>query len=363
MKFFKLVLAFAGLCVSGLEVASFKNRSVPAKASGNHTAAQTADEVHELHSKLEKMATGLEAMSSQIAKSKIGPELKTFVKELRFVLAETKSMNNEAALRKLQAARAGVSQLTSDLTKRQVDIMKDEESQKNSLLLGVLMTRQKEPMADQLKILRSDDFAMLPVSKALLAKHNESAPFFGQAAAYLDTHATKGIKVRAVSEAERKAEQAKMAARLQRSVDSMQKIFDARAKHEAEREKELATDLQKASTNKRRHVLQAIKKREQRSFKKWAVLQQHDIEAMKEAVAAVKKGDVSAVNKAKDALQRSMQALKDKNAGFLVLLSLGHRLLERDCPYCAAQCVGTCHEAGKPYTQCLTDCADAGKGL
>jgi len=36
-------------------------------------------------------------------------------------------------------------------------------------------------------------------------------------------------------------------------------------------------------------------------------------------------------------------------------------VMTRDCPYCAAQCVDKCHQAGNPYVQCLTDCADAGK--
>merc|ERR1711879_963032 len=100
--------------------------------------------------------------------------------------------------------------------------MKDEESQKESLLLGVLTTRQKDPMSKQLKVLSSVDFAALPVCKALLASHNNSSPLFGQAAAYLDTHATKGIEVKALSDDERKAEQASMATKLQKMLDSMQ---------------------------------------------------------------------------------------------------------------------------------------------
>jgi hypothetical protein len=44
-------------------------------------------------------------------------------------------------------------------------------------------------------------------------------------------------------------------------------------------------------------------------------------------------------------------------------IQLASNFLQRDCPYCAAQCVDKCHEAGKPYVQCLTDCADAGKSF
>jgi len=44
-----------------------------------------------------------------------------------------------------------------------------------------------------------------------------------------------------------------------------------------------------------------------------------------------------------------------------MFLQLANTFMERDCPYCAAQCVDKCHTAGKPYVTCLTECADAGK--
>jgi hypothetical protein len=52
------------------------------------------------------------------------------------------------------------------------------------------------------------------------------------------------------------------------------------------------------------------------------------------------------------------QATKAAKAMFIQLAAT---YMNRDCPYCAAQCVDKCHTAGKPYVQCLTDCADAGK--
>lgn len=56
-----------------------------------------------------------------------------------------------------------------------------------------------------------------------------------------------------------------------------------------------------------------------------------------------------------------MEQMKNHNSGFLVLLSMGSELMASDCPYCVAQCVDKCHQDGKPYTTCLTTCADAGK--
>merc|ERR1719272_1596760 len=44
-----------------------------------------------------------------------------------------------------------------------------------------------------------------------------------------------------------------------------------------------------------------------------------------------------------------------------MFIQLSNSIMNRDCPYCAAQCVDKCHQAGKPYVQCMTDCADAGK--
>jgi len=360
MKFFGAVL-FAGVA-TGLRV---PNRTLV--ASHANSSVPSAMMVDTLHSKLEKMSGALEHMldsNGALASSKIGPEMKTFVGELHSVLNETSGMSNRtAAFEKLLAAKAGLAGLTADLTSRQVSIMKEEESQKDSLLLGVLMTHQKDPMAKQLEILKSDDFAVLPVSKALLAKHNETA-LFAQAANYLDTHATKGVKISIglKDAASVKADQQKTAARLQKSVDSLQTTFDARSKSHEKRMLELNGDVKKAKGVKSQRVMQSIEKREERNFKKWAAMQNHDIDAMKSAVAAVKKGDLKALGRAQAALQASMNALKNKNSGFLVLLSLGHQLMEQDCPYCAAQCVDTCHQAGKPYTQCLTDCADAGKG-
>lgn len=46
-----------------------------------------------------------------------------------------------------------------------------------------------------------------------------------------------------------------------------------------------------------------------------------------------------------------------------LFIQLAASVTNRDCPYCVAQCVDKCHTAGKPYVQCLTDCADAGKKL
>lgn len=56
-----------------------------------------------------------------------------------------------------------------------------------------------------------------------------------------------------------------------------------------------------------------------------------------------------------------MGRVAKKAASRKMFIQLADTDMNRDCPYCAAQCVDKCHTAGKPYVQCLTDCADAGK--
>jgi hypothetical protein len=327
-----------------------------------HAAAPTEAAVKVLRGHLNAIANNLEHMlqaNGVMAGTKIGPELQLFLGELRKVLKETDSMKDtSAAMAKLDHAKEGIAQLTSDLTHRQVGIMKEEETQRDSLLLGVLMTKQKEPMADQLAILKSDNFKDLPVSKVLLAKHNTSEPLFAQAANYLDTHVAEGIRPHVE---DRTARIQRTATQLESFAASMQKTFDIRSRSHEKHMKELAAAVKKAKGQKEQRTTKALEKREERNFKKWAVMQKRDIEAMRSAVEAVKKGDSKALEKAQAALKASVQQMQNKNAGFLVLIDMGHKLMARDCPYCVAQCVDKCHQEGQPYTACLTTCADAGE--
>jgi len=68
--------------------------------------------------------------------------------------------------------------------------------------------------------------------------------------------------------------------------------------------------------------------------------------------------DAEPANKASKVAAKKQAVAKKATALFI---QLANTIMDRDCPYCAAQCVDKCHTAGKPYVQCLTDCADAGK--
>jgi len=150
-----------------------------------------------------KLNTMLNAKDGALAHAKVGPAMQVFLKELQATLKATaadKKMAPKAALEKLVAAKQGLAGLMGDLNNRQVTLMKEDNAQRESLLLGVLMTKQKEPMDKQLEILKADDFAPLEVAKALVAKHDSKTALYVQAAAYLDAHPNrKSAPVRKLS--------------------------------------------------------------------------------------------------------------------------------------------------------------------
>lgn len=334
----------------------------------------TQADVDSLHKRLEDLVAGMQGMLSsdlgKTAKARVGSGLEQFVKELQKMLVETKGMKDPvAAMKKLEVARDSVGSMISELTSQQESLMKEQEDRKDSLLLGELMIHQKDTLANQLEVLKRKDFADLEVSKALLAKHDEKTALFKQAGAYLDQHVSKAeahaivgnATVHAQIEEKIQAREDAAAKSFQKRIDSMQKVYDAREKQHKKRMHELNEAMAKAG-KKSKHAMQAMLKREERTFKKWSAMQKHDIDSMKSAVKAMKSGDLNALAKAKTALEESLKSLQSKNGGFLVLMQLGNAFMDRDCPYCAAQCVDTCHQAGKPYMTCLTDCADSGKG-
>lgn len=354
-RFFVVILAM--VCCSAAALRTINKTAVA-------TNAPSAADVQKLHQKLAVLAANLGQMlgtkDGALAHAKVAPALQAFLSQLNTNLKETSSIKDTAvAMKKLLDAKASIASLTSDLTTRQEALMKEDESQKESLLLGVLMTRQSEPMDKQLQILSSDDFSRLEVSKALLAKHDPKTPLFAQVATYLDKHHHSKETSHVVDSISKKQG---IVASLEKRVQSLEEEYKQHKQRHAKVIDGLDKRLKKASKAET-HTIGQLKKREERQFKKWAATRQHDINTMKMAVDAVKKGDMKELDHARSALQDSLKALQSSNGGFLVLLQQGHQLMERDCPYCAAQCVDKCHQEGHPYVQCMTDCADAGKGF
>lgn len=336
-----------------------------AKAAIAKTDAQR-NEVMALHKQLETISSRLQGMlngkDGALAHAKVRPTLEMFLKELQTVLTETASEKVPAALalQKLHVAKQGIAGLMGELTSRQESLMKEDSAQRESLLLGVLMSNQKESMSKQMEILQSDDFSGLEVAKALIKEHNATTALYVQAAAYLDKHPNrKPAPLSASSKSSNPL--ASVQSMLEKRLESLQHEYDVHEKFHKKKAADFAEEL-KAAPKKGKHHIETLAKREDRNFKKWSAMRMHDINAMKDAVAGVKKGDMKAVARARTALEASLKALQGQTGGFLYFIQLGHKLVNRDCPYCVAQCVDKCHQNGNPYVQCLSDCADAGKG-
>lgn len=345
--------------------------AVGAKPTSAEPSRPTAAELEALRGRLKKLSAGLEDMLSKehgtVVKSKVAPALRAFQDQLQKTLKETADMKDTAAAaKKLQDAEAGVGVLMNDIASQQESLMKEEEASKKSLLLAVLMRARSKSMDEQLKIVTRGDFAGLDVSHALVVHHDQKIPLLEQAAGWLDSHGQQELVRRVKGLAENKTELLAhiqgASARLQKRVEALEQQEKEGKERHAKMMKELEAEESKAKTKQERHQLELIKKREERRFEKWAAACEHDIEGLRTAVSAVESGNLEALEKAQQALKKSLQAMRKQTGGFLHLLQLGHTVLRRDCPYCAAQCVDKCHQAGKSYVTCLADCADAGKG-
>lgn len=348
-------------------------RAAPSKAA-NSTAlaagAGDAAKVKELRGQLEKMSAGLVHMlapNGTLAKMKIGSAMKSFEAELEKTLRETANMQAAQALPRLESAQAGVQGLVKDISSQQIQLMRESDAQKESLLLGVLMTRQKQPMDKQLQVLEASDFKGLAVTKALLEKHDAKTPLFQQVAAFLDAHGGKAPvpapPALVKTGKDGKPDVSGLVAALQLRLHHLEES----AKREKHLHEVVMSELDEAArkeaktSKKSAHRIQLMKKSENRKFVKQSAMGSHDIASLKAAIAAIQMGDLKALAKAQSALEASIKAMQAQSGGFLYLVQLGHRTQGLDCPYCAAQCFDKCHSSGKSYTTCLTQCADAGK--
>jgi len=326
----------------------------------------TAADVAKLHQKLERIVVGLDGLLSSkqhgsLADTKIAPTLQGFAKEVRATLDATASPKDlPAAMKQLQAAQAGVADLMIAMSKQQESLMSEDATEQTNLLLGVLMTKKGEPMEKQLAVLSSADFRDLPISAALLAKHDSKVPLFQQAAAYEDAHGAKFNATTLDTKAQKAQKLAKTVAYFEQRSAKLEREEEAmKAQHQNSTKR--LDDLIAKSQNKSVHHLMSLRKRSEREFKKQLVTHQQETKMMKDVVASLKRGDPKALIKARDAMQAFVDRMKSRSGDFLYLLELGHSLVKRDCPFCVAQCIGKCHDAGQPYAICMTQCATAGQ--
>jgi len=319
----------------------------------------TQKDVDHARAKLEQMAMVLQGMlhdNKGLQHSKLAPSLKLFADNLQSVLKQSKALQPAEAIQKLATAQASITGMVGELTHQQESLMHEDVEQRESLMMGVLMSNKNAPMEKQLDILKSQDFQPLDVSKALLKSNDGKTALYLQAAKWLDTHKHSG----AVKEYEKSAKRVEdMAASLDKRVQALENEAESKKKRQLKAIERMKQIVSKGGKQGKR--MQSLLKHEERAYKKAALMSESNIAAMKQAAAAVRRGDMAAVKRAEQALQKSMEAMKDKNAGMLVFLQRSNAILKRDCPFCAAQCVGKCHNEGKPYTECLTICADAGQ--
>jgi molybdopterin converting factor small subunit len=342
----------------------------PSPSNSSSPAAKPQDgkaQVAELRSQLQKISAGLSSMldpKGALAKTDVAKSLNAFTTELATTLKETANATDTTkAIKQLQDAKGGVKALMRDLTTQQMRLMKESDEQQESLLLGVLMTRQKEPIEKQMEVLNSSEFKNLPVVAELIKAKDNKTPLFKQVAAYLDKHGDgKSLEKAKALKVDRNGKR-DLSSIIDPLQTRIQHLKDA-DKHRAERHtleiKKMDEKLKNASSSLK-HRLELMKKKSERQFKKDSLLAKSDIESLESAVAAIKKGDMVALKKAQDALQAHLKAMESHNSGFIVFIQLAHQMEGRDCPYCAAQCIEKCSAGGKSYAQCLTDCADAGK--
>jgi hypothetical protein len=338
-------------------------------------------EIVALRAKLSKVGGALsKAFVSQgvLAKTKVAEAVRLFIAELGRTLNETATAKNTTmAVRRLRESVQVVHALSQELTMQQVQLMRKGEEEEQNLLLGVLMTRQHEPMEKQFAVLRNPEFANLPAVVAILKANDTSVPLFQQVAAYLDHQELRNNTVEATAsngssgttkslrgvKDVKKPDVRPVVAALERQLQRLEANAKLQSKQHADEIKELEAAAQKKEKTSPTAAkkIRRLEKEENRKHAKLDALHRHDIETLRSAVMAIKQGDMSALLKAKNALQESLRAVQAQNGGFLYLIQTLHRTEGRDCPYCAAQCIDKCHTAGQPYSVCLLDCADAGK--
>jgi len=361
---------FAILLMAPL-VAGLRQPSGKAHSDAMPSKADEMTKVSQLHSKLTKISGALAGLASgKQRNTHVASMVGKVNTELQKVLAATAHPKDaKEALKQLEEADASVQQLSADINNEQVNLMRESDEQAQSLLLGVLMRRQSEPISKQVEDMKSPDFAKLPVVAAVLAAHDMKTPLFQQVAAWLDAHSpTKPKKVEPqIPEALKAGKDGKP------DVTPIVLVLEANLKHLEASEKSMAEHheaemkeldrlmIEKKNNTRAVHRIERMKKHDQREFAKQEAIGKHDLQTLKSAIESVKKGDLAGLANAQKALESSMKAAHKQSGKFLVFVQLMNRASGKDCPYCAAQCVDKCHTEGKSYVTCLAVCADAGK--
>lgn len=346
-----------------------------------------------LTEKLEHVMSGLESIYESQSKKPEGPSkfaqiLKTFLTDMKGTLNDVKTntkLTEAQKLEKLRNVEASVQGLKEDMVKRSTDLKMQGEEEKDSLLMGVLMSRKNRPEAEQMEVLSSPDFKDLEVVKYVLAHRDTKKSLIEQVATYLDKKsrahvgAAKDNLKQATNEvvgmldaqlqkmeknmADQEALHKKMDAELEESLKKEEaKMANLKGKDKDLKDEKAIAEKKKASRAVK--VVKRMEKKEDRDYAKTHALMLHDVSTMKNAIESVKKGDVTALSKAQQALQHSMQAMQASQGEFLHFLQLGEWMAteksSKGCPYCKAQCLEKCHNDGHSFMECMGSCDSVG---
>lgn len=355
------------------------------------------DDVIHNRQKLENIGSGLEKLVAEgggLDKTRVARDIESFTSFFHQQMDAAKALEKKGEYSYetviLNGLQQGVKDISDKINQEQVRLASENIEQEESLLLSVLMQRQDRPIEDQLEVLKDYSFKDLPVVpmlKFLLTKGDASTPLYQQVAEYLDAHRPAGemkthepeaktkmtrvttdvvtkttlAKKPVQAKKDVKGELAQIATALEKRLKAIEeKHSEILSKQKADvavlaRSAEARKDTPMGS--KFRLLAQA----EARKFAKTDSTIQEHIQTLKQAIQAVKAGDLNGLATASNQLKAQMTALEVRNQHFLALMQFLDKSQVQDCPYCQANCVDKCHKEGGSYTNCLIKCADAGK--
>jgi len=370
------------------------NKDLSALQKDSPKKENKAEEIVTLTKKMENVVAGLEKIQKSQGNGPEGPTkfsqiLTPFLAGLHTVIDEVKTdkkLSEDEKLVKLKNAQASIAGLTKDMAKRSDELKVEDETEKESLLLGVLMARKGHPES-QLEVMNAGDFNKLTCVKYVLAHHDSSKEYAEEVAIYLDGKtakpAAKPANVTSALAVDSKASLKDVTALIVSQLDGQLKKMEDHMKLEEQlhkkvdaEHKKIQSDLEAkekqqaglkgADQKKKKQIQHAMKtakrlqKKEDAKYKREHAMIQHDVGSLKSAIEAVKKGDMKALAKAQGALEQSMQSMKDNTQEFLHFLQMSTYTREQDCPYCKAQCLEKCHADGHSFMECMGQCENAG---
>jgi len=348
--------------------------------------------------KLERVVGGLESILKAQGNGPEGPTkfaqiLKPFLAGLNIVLSDVKANKNltEAQkVEKLSAAEASVEGLTKDMAKRSQELVVEDETEKESLLLGVLMTRKGHPAAE-LEVMKSNDFKNLECVKHVLANRDENKDLVEQVAEFVDNKGQAPKKEAAAPALDKKSfEEAKqqIVTQLSGNLKKMEDHVSIQEKIHLEviadqknitdklnaalKKAESGDSKLKGSAEKKAAAIKKVKraqqiakrmaKKEEIEYKREHESVVHDVASLKAAVESIKKGDMKALETAQKALQHSLASMQHSTGTFLHFLQFSAWDTSKAgaCPYCKAQCLEKCHADGHSFMECMGTCDSVG---